>query len=81
MNGNVAAVMSRSTAATATPLSVDERKARVEKLVASGKLTRRQAELIRFDEEIPDTIRKAAAKLAPVAKRALAKAAQHRQAA
>jgi hypothetical protein len=65
--------MPRQTATTAKHLSPAERKARVDSLVAAGKVTRRQASLIDFREP-PEALRAEAAKLVPMAKQALERA-------
>ena len=70
--------MPRQTATADKHLSPAERKARMDALVAAGKVTRRQASLIDFREP-PGALRAEAAKLVPMAKRALERA--HRRAA
>jgi hypothetical protein len=65
--------MNRPTTAKKT-LSPAERKARVDALVAARKVTHEQAALIRYDEEVPEAVVADAAKLVPVAKRALTRA-------
>jgi hypothetical protein len=54
------------------PLSPAQRKARLDALVAQGKLSREQAAHFRLDEPIPEVIQEEARAVAPLARRALA---------
>jgi hypothetical protein len=73
---NLSLAMPRQTVTGEKHLSPAERKARVDSLVAAGKVTRRQAALIDFREP-PEALRAEAAKLVPMAKRALERARRH----
>lgn len=72
--------MNAHTATTAKPLSASERRALVERLVESGKLTRRQAGLIGDQTEIPAKLLGEARKLVPIARRGLARAHERKAA-
>jgi hypothetical protein len=72
--------MPASTANTAKPLSVRERKALVARLVESGKLSPRQAGLIGEQGEIPAALLGEAHKLLPIARRGLARAHERKAA-
>jgi polyhydroxyalkanoate synthesis regulator phasin len=71
--------MSRQTALTAKPLSVEERKAKLSEMVRQGKLTEEQARLVDF-RDVPEAIFEEARKLGPAAKRALTRSARRKAA-
>ena len=65
--------MNATTALTAKPLTVAERKARLAQLVAEGKVSPEHAKLIGFDDVVTDRDRAIAASLQDKARVALAR--------